>query len=42
MDFIDMGLDFGEGAYYHDEEEQRQENEDHPTDVLITELEDIE
>ena len=40
-DFFD---DFGEGAYYLDEENRIDNNtdEEHPTDVLIRELEEVE
>ena len=40
-DFLD---DIGEGAYYLDEENRIDNNvdEEHPTDVLIRELEEVE
>ena len=34
--------DLGEGAYYLDEENRVDNNEEHPTDVLIEELEEVE
>lgn len=37
-DFLD---DLGEGAYYLDEENRLDNNDEHPTDVLIDELEGI-
>ena len=37
-DFLD---DLGEGAYYLSEENRVDNNDEHPTDVLIDELEEI-
>lgn len=40
FDFLD---DIGEGAYYSDEENRVDNNiEEHPTDVLIRELEEVQ
>jgi len=36
-----MEYDYGEGAFYLDEENDN-DNEEHPTDVLIEELEEID
>jgi hypothetical protein len=38
-DFLD---DIGEGAYYSDEENRPDKEDDHPTDQLIEELEQID
>lgn len=38
-DFLD---DIGEGAYYLDEENGTNNNEEHPTDALIEELEEVD
>ena len=38
-DFLD---ELGEGSYYSDEENRTDNNEDHPTDILIDELEEVE
>ena len=35
-------IDYGEGAYYLDEENKLDNNNEHPTDVLIEELEEID
>jgi hypothetical protein len=35
-------IDYGEGAYYLDNEEDRIGNNEHPTDVLIEELEEVD
>lgn len=37
-----MEYDFGEGAFYLDEENENDNIEEHPTDVLIRELEEVE
>lgn len=34
--------DIGEGAYYLDEENRINNNDEHPTDVLIDELEEVD
>lgn len=36
-----MEYDFGEGAFYSDEENANDNTEEHPTDILIGELEEI-
>ena len=35
-------IDYGEGAYYLDEENRVDNNNEHPTDVLIEELEEVD
>jgi len=37
-----MEYDFGEGAFYSDEENTNDNIEEHPTDVLIKELEEVD
>jgi len=41
MDEFDFLDDIGEGAYYLDEENRIDNNDEHPTDVLTDELEAI-
>jgi hypothetical protein len=35
-------IDYGEGAYYLDEENRVDNNNEHPTDVLLEELEEVD
>jgi len=35
-------LDIGEGVYYSDGENEREDIDEHPTDILIRELEEID
>ena len=35
-------IDYGEGAYYLDEESRVDDNNEHPTDALIEELEEVD
>jgi hypothetical protein len=35
-------IDYGEGAYYLDEENRVDDNNEHPTDALIEELEEVD
>ena len=35
-------IDYGEGAYYLDEENRVDNNNEHPTDALIEELEEVD
>jgi hypothetical protein len=37
-----MEYDFGEGAFYSDEENENDNMGEHPTDALIRELEEVD
>lgn len=39
---MEYDIDYGEGAYYLDEENRVDGNNEHPTDALIDELEEVD